>query len=197
MRDAFYPDDQSSEEMIFSKAELIVFKNDPQQITRSAMNDLRIEHVNTFEKLPERFVTRGRQLQEYKSRFERGHQACVGMIANMPVHISWIAIKSLRVDEIKAEVSFGEDVCCIYDVETKNEYRGQGIYPVVIDYIIQWWLNSGGATIFIYIDRSNQSSIQGIRKSGMIEVGQMEAIFLFKSIVLVRKFSIPEFTCSV
>ena len=88
-------------------------------------------------------------------------------------HISWIYYKGdpnriIRLREDEAEIKY----CLTFDT-----FRGQGIYPSVLQSICQYLATSGYNRIFIAVDARNLPSIRGIQKAGF---ERTEAIRLVK-----------------
>lgn len=54
----------------------------------------------------------------------------------------------------------------IGDCFTKKQYRGQSIYPYVINSIALESIKKGGKEVFIVVNQDNLSSIKGIEKAG-------------------------------
>ena len=54
----------------------------------------------------------------------------------------------------------------IGDCMTNKKFRGQSIYPYVINHIVNETLSSDVKEVFVIVNKSNPSSIRGIEKAG-------------------------------
>lgn len=63
----------------------------------------------------------------------------------------------------------------IGDCFTDSKYRGQSIYPYVINVITNDALQAGSKEVFIIVDKDNQSSINGIEKAHFIKFASIKA----------------------
>lgn len=60
----------------------------------------------------------------------------------------------------------GKSAPAIGECWTSDQYRGQSIYPYVINKMAGDALNAGAAEVFIVVNKDNTSSIRGIEKAG-------------------------------
>ncbi|MGJ8593524.1 MAG: hypothetical protein ACSHXF_13315 [Aquaticitalea sp.] len=63
----------------------------------------------------------------------------------------------------------------IGDCFTDNNYRGQSIYPIVINRIAKDELQNGTNEVFVVVNRNNISSIKGIEKAGFVIFASIKA----------------------
>ncbi len=56
---------------------------------------------------------------------------------------------------------------------THEEYRGQGIYPYVLNYIINKF-EKNCIDFYMIVNKTNIKSIKGIEKSGFLQVGELK-----------------------
>lgn len=56
--------------------------------------------------------------------------------------------------------------------QTKKEFRGQGLYPMVLKKIVATEFSS--SNYFMIVHESNVCSIKGIKKAGFVECGRVE-----------------------
>ena len=79
----------------------------------------------------------------------------------------------------------------IGDCFTNKQYRGQSIYPLVINSIAKETLESGVNELFIIVDQNNISSIKGIEKAGFEKLVSIRATrwlwFYFKKQIVYFK----------
>ncbi len=63
----------------------------------------------------------------------------------------------------------------IGDCFTNKHYRGQSIYPFVINYIAEKMLVDGCKEVFMVVNQSNISSIKGIEKAAFQKIASIKA----------------------
>ena len=63
----------------------------------------------------------------------------------------------------------------IGDCFTNKHYRGQAIYPVVINYMAKHLLENNSKEVFVVVNKSNKSSIKGIEKAGFDKLASIRA----------------------
>ncbi|WP_422105112.1 GNAT family N-acetyltransferase [Winogradskyella sp.] len=80
----------------------------------------------------------------------------------------------------------------IGDCLTDSEYRGQGIYPYVINQISNTIVDSEKRAVYMVVNQDNESSIKGIEKAGFTKYAEIKAkrwtwIYLNKTIRYLNK----------
>lgn len=103
-------------------------------------------------------------------------------------HISWVYYKDnpnrlIRLYEDDAEIKY-----CL----TFEEYRGRGIYPQVLKYIVDDLCRKGFKRVFICVRSDNMQSIRGIQKAGF---KYLDTICLKKmfGVQVSKRYSFKEF----
>lgn len=117
---------------------------------------------------------------EYNNRFSNGSRCAALIDDNEIVNISWIAFNSLFINEIHKKYIIPEGNIVIYDVFTPPQYRGKGIYPVMLEMINRWAFTNGYKNSIIYSESENISSIRGITKAGYIKKESVTCINIFR-----------------
>jgi RimJ/RimL family protein N-acetyltransferase len=84
-------------------------------------------------------------------------------------HISWIyhhddPNRILRLDQKDAEIKY-----CL----TLPGFRGQGLYPRVLEAVAHHLRSKGANNVFICVHEENRSSVKGIEKAGFKRVGSL------------------------
>ena len=102
-------------------------------------------------------------------------------------HISWIYYRKdpnriLRLGKYDAEIKY-----CL----TLPEYRGRGIYPMILTSIASYLRAKGFRNLFICVEKNNIASIRGIEKAGFQALRTIKLIKLF-GIQLSRKLDVDK-----
>jgi len=84
---------------------------------------------------------------------------------NKIIHYSYIIPKNFRFQHMSHKNDFQIGPCF-----TDEFYRGQGIYPYVLTYIIERFSDKG-RRFYMIVDEKNFSSQRGIIEAGFIEAG--------------------------
>lgn len=82
------------------------------------------------------------------------------------VHTSYVIPRCRKFPFLK-ENDFEIGPCC-----TDKEYRGLGIYPQVLNYIV-YSNGAGGETYYMIVSQDNISSLRGIKKAGFDLCGEV------------------------
>ena len=146
--------------------------------------------ITDFEKLEMFSEEKGDALSnlvnnDCKNRFRNGSTLIIAMKGKEWVAYGWLAGKS---DFWIAEIDYiidmsGSKVGMLYDFQTREEYRGLGIYPLLIRYMVQ---TQPDLECLIYCYETNISSRRGIEKAG----GELECKLQHKSKNIADCFSL-------
>ena len=83
--------------------------------------------------------------------------------------------KSYLFDSVYLLKSINKSGPVIGDCHTHKEYRGQAIYPFVINKIAKEVIETKGKEVYIVVDQNNLNSIKGIEKSGFSKLASIKA----------------------
>jgi RimJ/RimL family protein N-acetyltransferase len=127
----------------------------------------------------------------YRARFAVGHSAVIGKAGATVAFVAWVARGALDIDEIRSRWMLPEHDRCIYDVVTRGEFRGRGVYPSALSWFAELLAREhpSGCT-WIYCDATNAPSRRGIEKAGYEFKGRVRAAWFGRALLL-RRGSIP------
>lgn len=91
------------------------------------------------------------------------------MDKNILVHESYLFKKVFLLKSIN------ESGPVIGDCYTNKAFRGQSIYPIVINSIAKKLLTNDYKKVFVIVNQSNMSSIKGIEKAGFSKLASIKA----------------------
>jgi RimJ/RimL family protein N-acetyltransferase len=105
-------------------------------------------------------------------RFAAGHRAYVAYWQGEPAAWGWVATRSAEIGELGSAFVVPEGERYLWNFVTLPAHRGRGIYPRLLDAIIQ--AESGEAERFwIASAPENHASGAGIRKAGFTPVAEL------------------------
>jgi hypothetical protein len=109
---------------------------------------------------------------EVVRRLADHHHAYVAFIDNRPAAFGWVATRRARIGELNHEFILQPGNKYLWNFRTMMVYRGLGIYPALLQYII---LNEvkNGDRLWIAHAPENRASLNGIRKAGFRYVGKL------------------------
>jgi GNAT superfamily N-acetyltransferase len=116
--------------------------------------------------------------EQYRSRFSVGARAFIGLADDTVVYSSWVQPQALVIDELRWTWKLVPGDAVVYDVVTMPDWRGKGIYPDALRRLCGMLAEQGTRHLWIYAERENASSIQGIRKAGFEYHGEISALHL-------------------
>lgn len=109
---------------------------------------------------------------EILARFADGHRAYVAWRADTPAAWGWVATRTARIGEVDATFSVPERERYLWNFVTLPAHRGHGIYPRLLDAIVQ--SESAEADVFwIIYAPENHASGAGIRKAGFTTIADL------------------------
>ena len=110
--------------------------------------------------------------QEVRERMKNGHRPYLAWMNEQPVAYGWSAWKRAEVGELGLSFEMPPGNRYLWDFVTLPGFRGQGIYPRMIQGIIRE--ESGDADRFwIGHDLDNIASARGIEKAGVPVIGEV------------------------
>lgn len=109
---------------------------------------------------------------EFLARINRGHVAYVAYVSGVPAAYGWVARLSAAIGELSIEFELEPDDRYLWDFVTLPEWRGQGIYPRLLQSILA---QEGQSAYRFWIINApeNVASESGIRKAGFSPVGDL------------------------
>lgn len=111
-------------------------------------------------------------LEEARRRMESGNIAFVAKYNNIPVAFGWVATVLANIGELNHKFTLPERHAYLWNFRTVAEYRGLGIYPALLNYILASTAADFDRYWIIHAPE-NIASRNGIVKAGFEYVGQL------------------------
>jgi len=111
---------------------------------------------------------------EILKRLTDNHLAFVAYIHNQPAAFGWMARAKARIGELNHEFTLPQKNRYLWNFRTLAEYRGLGIYPALLQYIMRYEGENVNRFWIIHAPE-NKSSLKGIIKAGFEYVGKLYA----------------------
>jgi RimJ/RimL family protein N-acetyltransferase len=110
--------------------------------------------------------------EEVTKRLANDNMAFVAYMNNQPAAFGWMARDKAKIGELNHEFILPTGNRYLWNFRTLEAFRGQGIYPALLQYIIQ---NGGIGTNRFWIIHApeNTASLKGIQKAGFEYVGTL------------------------
>ncbi|MBN8853187.1 MAG: hypothetical protein BGO55_13375 [Sphingobacteriales bacterium 50-39] len=105
-------------------------------------------------------------------RLANDHAAFVAFVYGMPAAFGWMARGKARIGELNHELILPLRNRYLWNFRTAPAYRGQGIYPALLQYIVHHEREKGDQFWIIHAPE-NKSSLKGIVKAGFRNVGKL------------------------
>ncbi len=110
--------------------------------------------------------------EEVIKRLANDNMAFVAYINNQPAAFGWMARDNAKIGELNHELILPTGNRYLWNFRTLEAYRGLGIYPALLQYILQ--NGDDEATKFWIIHApENNASLKGIQKAGFEYVGKL------------------------
>lgn len=121
-------------------------------------------------------VATARKRAEYL--FANGGKPFLAFSKGKLTHISWLFYPpGIRESHFTVKIRDGE--AYIGTCYTSPEFRGENIYPVVIQYIVGYAVRENIRRFFISAAPTNTPSIKGVVKAGFSKIGRLRIFRLF------------------
>jgi len=113
-------------------------------------------------------------VEEVWKRLSATHLAFVAFIYNQPAAFGWMAIGKAYIGELNHEFILPEKNRYLWNFRTLAEYRGLGIYPSLLQFMMRYEGDAADRFWIIHAPE-NKSSFKGIAKAGFEFVGKLYA----------------------
>jgi GNAT superfamily N-acetyltransferase len=113
-------------------------------------------------------------LAEVLARMETGHRPYVAWIAGVPVAYGWSATRQTTIGEVGLRFDIPVGNRYLWDFATLPAWRGQGIYPRLLQAILAH--EAEAARFWIGHVPANLASARGIVKAGFRRVGVINRV---------------------
>lgn len=110
--------------------------------------------------------------EEVVRRIANDHVAFVAYLDNMPAAFGWMARGKAFIGELNHEIILPIGNRYLWNFRTMEAFRGLGIYPALLQYIVQHEREKANRFWIIHAPE-NRSSLKGIKKAGFHYVGKL------------------------
>jgi GNAT superfamily N-acetyltransferase len=105
------------------------------------------------------------------ARYQDGHSLYAAYLDEHPAGYGWLARRAGRIDELRLQFALPRGEVPQVRLATRPEYRGRGIYPLLLQAIIAQ--EDGIERFWIGYEGHNLASERGILKAGFQIVGDL------------------------
>lgn len=110
------------------------------------------------------------EAREIEQRFGEGHHIYLAWMGKEPVAYGWVATREGRIRDLQLSFPLSSRDRYLWDFKTLPEWRGRGIYPLLLQHIIRQELAQADR-FWIGFVPGNEASKRGISKAGFQIVG--------------------------
>jgi len=111
-------------------------------------------------------------VDDVMKRLANGHTAFVAYMNNQPAAFGWMARQKAQIGELNHEMKLPEANRYLWNFRTLETFRGLGIYPALLQFIINFEIKSADRFWIIHAPE-NKSSLNGIVKAGFQFIGKL------------------------
>lgn len=109
-------------------------------------------------------------VEDYRNRFQQNHILCFWKDGDRVISYGWLNPNEKHfLGELSLDINLENKVEVLYDFFTKEAYRGEGLYPS----LLQKMSLRNSKPKLIYAFSHNFSSIKGIEKAGFVFLGKI------------------------
>jgi GNAT superfamily N-acetyltransferase len=113
-----------------------------------------------------------RELAEIEQRVTGGHRAYLASVHGVPAAWGWVATTSASIGEVNASFRLSSADRYLWNFVTLAAFRGRGIYPRLLDAIVNAEASESERFWIAYAPENHASGI-GIRKAGFTLVADL------------------------
>jgi GNAT superfamily N-acetyltransferase len=111
-------------------------------------------------------------IEDVTKRLANDNKAFVAYINNLPAAFGWMARDNAKIGELNHEFILPYGNRYLWNFRTLEAYRGLGIYPALLQYILQNG-DTEAKRFWIIHAPENNASLKGILKAGFEYVGKL------------------------
>jgi ribosomal protein S18 acetylase RimI-like enzyme len=105
----------------------------------------------------------------FPARLARGEQFWTAQYGNKVVAYCWATHEPVEIGEVRCVISPRGDEIYLYDAFTFAEFRGQNLYPALLQHLLERSRLAGVRRALIFVLSDNTPSIRGVQKAGFRE----------------------------
>ncbi len=129
----------------------------------------------------------GTRADDVRHRLANDNLAFVAWMHNQPAAFGWMARGKAKIGELNHEFILPRGNRYLWNFRTLEAFRGLGIYPALLQYIIQFEKHKASRFWIIHAPENN-ASLKGIRKAGFEYVGKL---YTNKGVTTLENYSAP------
>lgn len=114
----------------------------------------------------------GRAASDIQKRFDEGHRAYVARMNGAPAAWGWVATSQATIGELATSFPISRGERYLWNFVTLKAHRGLGIYPRLLNAIVDAEL-SDAERFWIAYAPENHASGSGVRKAGFTTVAEI------------------------
>ena len=125
--------------------------------------------------------------EDFLKRIRRD-ECFIALKDNNIAHIIWITYRDFFYRDVQTTLRVNKNESYIFDASTPLKFRGRGIYPAVIQYILSHLKNKKIKKALISTASDNYPSLKGILKNKFRKINTAVYISVFNKLILKRDF---------
>lgn len=111
--------------------------------------------------------------KEVKRRLNQGHRPYIAWLAGQPTAYGWIATQTAEIGELDLTINLSRSQRYLWDFATLPEWRGRGIYPRLLQTILDTESVADAEHFWIIAAPENRASSTGIAKAGFTSIAHL------------------------
>jgi GNAT superfamily N-acetyltransferase len=114
----------------------------------------------------------GISIEEVRARRQKGHRPYVAYLHDAPVAYGWVATREASIGELDLTIALPPSDRYLWDFATLPEWQGRGLYPRLLQAILQQEAEQAERFWIIYAPE-NLPSGTGLRKAGFMAAAEL------------------------
>jgi ribosomal protein S18 acetylase RimI-like enzyme len=171
---------------IFSHEDIVVFETSYETTFKSVVNKAKIDVRLAYSSDVPKFDRSKKFKEKAIERFKAGHLCFIAEKNGKIVNYIWVCFHEAYIDELERKIRIGSDSAYRYDAYTYPEYRGMGIFPIVLVKAADSLFQNGIKEIYDLVSADNFSSLRSYQKIGSRKMGE---------ITLMKLLSLRRYNC--
>ncbi|MGD0977598.1 MAG: GNAT family N-acetyltransferase [Candidatus Bathyarchaeia archaeon] len=114
-------------------------------------------------------------------RLKAGHLCFIAEKNGKIINYTWVAFHEAYIDEIERKIIVSPCSAYGYDEYTDPEYRGMGVFPMVLGSTSDYLFQNGIKEIYELVSSNNFPSLRSHQKMGSRKMGEITLVRLFNS----------------
>lgn len=168
---------------IYKSKKVIIYKNE-NTLNETGKNSNGIkEQINIRLALPgdldelEKIMYQGRS--EIEERFKRGNRCFIACIETKIIHYTWVSFHKEYLTSINKCIELADDEAYVYNVRTLSNFRGQGIFSLVLEQLYRQLKTDGYNKILASVQSDNLPSQKAFEKAGFKKSKEISYLKIF------------------